>query len=45
MAKMITAQEAAGMFKDGDVVASSCFGLAGWPEEVAFAVRDRYLRE
>jgi len=45
MAKIITAQEAAGMFMDGDVVASSCFGLAGWPEEIAFAVRDRYLKE
>jgi len=45
MAKIITAQEAAGLFKDGDVVASPTFGLAAWPEEIAFAVRDRYLKE
>jgi propionate CoA-transferase len=45
MAKIITAKEAAGLFKDGDVVASSCFGLAGWPEEIAFAVADRYRKK
>ena len=43
MAKVVTARAAAELIEDGDVVASSCFGLAGWPEEVACAVRDRYL--
>ncbi len=43
MVKVVTAREAAEFIEDGDVVASSCFGLAGWPEEVACAVRDRYL--
>ncbi len=43
MAKVITARAAAELIKDGDVVASSCFGLAGLPEEVLCAVRDRYL--
>lgn len=42
-AKVVTAREAAELIKDGDVVASSCFGMAGLPEEVMCAVRDRYL--
>jgi propionate CoA-transferase len=45
MTKIITAREAAELIKDGDVVAASTFGLAGWVEDVSFAVRDRYLKE
>jgi propionate CoA-transferase len=44
MIKVITAEEAAQLIKDGDVLAASTFGLAGWAEEVAYAVRDRYLK-
>lgn len=45
MAKIITAEEAAQSIKDGDVLAAATFGLAGWAEEVAYAVRDRYVKE
>ena len=45
MAKIITAEEAAQLIKDGDVLAAATFGLAGWAEEVAYAVRDRYVKE
>lgn len=44
MAKVITAAEAAALFKDGDYVASSSFGLAGWAEEIALAVEERFLK-
>lgn len=44
MAKVITAAQAAELFKDGDYVASSSFGLAGWAEEVALAVEERFLK-
>ncbi len=43
MAKVVTAKAAAELIKDGDLVASVVFGLAGWPEDFAFALRDRYL--
>ncbi|MGD0231950.1 MAG: CoA-transferase [Syntrophorhabdales bacterium] len=43
MAKIITAEEAARLIKDEDVVAAATFGLAGWAEEIGLAVRDRYL--
>jgi propionate CoA-transferase len=43
MAKVITAAQAAELFKDGDFIASSSFGLAGWAEEVALAVEKRFL--
>lgn len=42
MAKIISAREAAGVVKDGDVVASACFGMAGLAEEVLLALRDVY---
>jgi len=42
MAKVITAAEAAELFKDGVTVATASFGLAGWPEEVGLAVQERY---
>lgn len=44
MGKVISAAEAAELIKDGDTVAAVTFGLAGWAEEIGFAVRDRYLK-
>jgi len=44
MTKVITAAQAAELFKDGDYVATSSFGLAGWAEEVALAVEERFLK-
>lgn len=44
MAKFITAAQAAELFKDGDWVASSSFGLAGWAEEIALALEERFLK-
>lgn len=44
MAKVITAAQAAELFKDGEVVLSASFGLAGWPEEVGLAVEERFLK-
>lgn len=43
MVKIVTAEEAARLIKDGDVVAAATFGLAGWSEEIAYAVRERYV--
>ena len=43
MMRVITASEAAELIKDGDTVAAPTFGLAGWAEEIAYAVRDRFL--
>ena len=43
MTRVITASQAAELIKDGDTVAAPTFGLAGWAEEIAFAVRDRFL--
>lgn len=42
MAKVITAKEAAELFQDNMTVCSAAFGLAGWAEEVAIAVRKRF---
>lgn len=44
MAKFITAAEAAEFFNDGDYVASSSFALAGWAEEIALALEERFLK-
>ncbi|OPY62297.1 MAG: Acetate CoA-transferase YdiF [Syntrophorhabdaceae bacterium PtaU1.Bin034] len=44
MNKVITAAEAAALIKDGDTVAASCFGLAGWAEEVGLAVQEHYKK-
>jgi propionate CoA-transferase len=43
MSKIITAEEAAKLFKDGMTVAFGTMGLAGWAEEVAEAVEKRFL--
>lgn len=42
MAEFITKEQAAELIKDDMTVASACFTLAGWPEDVARAVADRY---
>ncbi len=42
MAKFITAQEAAALIPDNAVVGVGGMGLAGWPEEIACAIRDRF---
>ena len=44
MRKVISAAEAAELIKDGDTVAAVTFGLAGYTEDIIFAVRDRYLK-
>jgi len=43
MSKVITAQQAAMLIKDGATVGASTQGLAGWAEEIAIAVEDRFL--
>ena len=40
--KFITAAEAAALIPDGAVVGLAGMGLAGWPEEIACAIRDRF---
>ena len=45
MVKVITATEAAELCKDGDVIASACFGMAGLAEEILLALRNRYLEQ
>ena len=42
MAKFITAQEAAALIPDHATVGVGGMGLAGWPEEIACAIRDRF---
>ncbi len=43
MSKVITAQQAAMLIKDGATVGASTQGLAGWAEEIAIAIEDRFL--
>ena len=45
MAKVITAQQAAELVKDKDVIAFAADGMVGFPTELVWAVRDRYLNE
>lgn len=45
MAKIITAQEAVGLIKDGDTVATSGFVGIGHAEALTAALEERYLRE
>jgi propionate CoA-transferase len=42
MAKFITAKEAAELIPDHAIVGVGGMGLAGWPEEVGIAIRDRF---
>jgi propionate CoA-transferase len=43
MPKIITADEAAELIKDGMTVAVGAMGLAGWAEEIGRAVEKRFL--
>jgi propionate CoA-transferase len=43
MAKVITATQAAELIKDDVTVGFAVSALAGWPEEVALAIRERFL--
>jgi propionate CoA-transferase len=43
MSKVITAQQAAMLIKDGSTVGASTQGLSGWAEEIAIAIEDRFL--
>jgi propionate CoA-transferase len=43
--KLITAQEAASLIKDDDMVATVGFLLTGAPEEVLMAIENRYIKE
>ncbi len=40
----ISAEEAAELIPDDAVIASACFGNAGWPHEFAYAIEDRFLK-
>lgn len=42
--KVITAAEAASLIEDGATIASTGFALAGWAEEVALAIEERFLK-
>jgi propionate CoA-transferase len=43
MSKVITAQEAAMLIQDGATIGASTQGMAGWAEEIAIAIEDRFL--
>lgn len=43
MSKIINPEEAATLIEDGSTIGISIMGLAGWPEEIAKAVEERYL--
>ncbi len=42
MAEFITKEQAADLIKDDMTVASACFTLAGWPEDIGRAVADKF---
>ena len=44
MSKIITAQQAAELVFDGAVIAAATIGLSGWPQEVALAIGERFLK-
>jgi propionate CoA-transferase len=41
--KVITAEQAAEKIKDGATISATIFGLCGWAEEIALAIRKRFL--
>ena len=43
MKKFITAKEAAALIPDGAAVGLAGLGMSGWADEIACAIRDRYL--
>jgi propionate CoA-transferase len=42
MSKVITAQKAAALIKDGVTIGASTQGLSGWAEEIAIAIEERF---
>lgn len=42
MSKVISAADAAGLIKDGATLCASALTLAGWPEQIAISVEDRF---
>jgi len=44
VSKVITAEQAAELIPDGATIGASTMGLAGWAEEVAIAVEERFLK-
>lgn len=44
MNKVISAEEAALLLKEGDTVVTAPSALTGWPEELGTAIRDRYIK-
>jgi propionate CoA-transferase len=43
MSKVITAQQAANLIKDGVTIGASTQGMSGWAEEIAIAIENRFL--
>jgi len=43
MSKVISADQAAALIKDGDTVGAAAILMAGWPEELAIAMEKRFL--
>jgi propionate CoA-transferase len=43
MSKVITAQKAAMLIQDGVTIGASTQGMAGWAEEIAIAIEERFL--
>lgn len=43
MSKLISAGEAAALIKDGVTIGATTQGLAGWAEEIAVAIEERFL--
>ncbi|MGI6224740.1 MAG: acyl CoA:acetate/3-ketoacid CoA transferase [Peptococcales bacterium] len=45
MSKVLTAEQAVMLIKDGVTIGASAIGLAGWPEEIAKALKKRFLEK
>jgi len=43
MSKVISAEQAASLIKDGDTVGAAAIVMAGWPEDLAVAMEKRFL--
>lgn len=43
MAKIISMEEAANLFVDGDIILGSCFGSSGWPTQLGGYIEKRFL--
>jgi propionate CoA-transferase len=44
MSKVISASAAAALIKDGATLGAAALGLSGWPEELAIAIEQRFLK-